>query len=964
MTRGVTDESIGAKVVWMLSITVVSAALGMSVLWRAPGLDLYARDWLMRARGQVEPPTDIVIVAIDDESIARLGRFPWRRQIIAQAVGIAAAAHPKAIALDVLFSDPTGASEDRSLAEAIAHAGNVVSAAQLVDNAGNAVWLRPLPEIEQASAAVGHVNVSTELEGTARQILLQQSDDRGRVYWAMPLETVRVGDGASERSIREVGEKLQVGSHSLSIQPEAEVFASLPGNKGQLRQITAQRMIIDYIGPAGSFSPYTFSIADLLEGRIRPAQLQGKYVLIGATAASLGDRLASPFIHMEGLDNRQHGSLMPGVEVLANALHTILRNRFYSDLPGWLSAACAGLIALLVSAGLSLGHKRHETVKQIGILVALAGLLLVCSYLLFTRYLIVPPLVPTLVSLSVATPLTLIRRSMVASFGLDERLQELARAEAWLWPSAAGRPSNSAELIARITGAHAVAILEHMPATKARYTLASSYGAPVLATAPTRDIGFLGIGEAGADDAAVPADLYFELAEQKGGAPDHVARRFHLTGGTEGSSLGILAIAYRSELTPNSETIRLSVELATASLSGFRAGAGSGGADKVGRRWLRLLPRRGEWKAEAVAALQRKVLARARFVDRAVQSVHDGLIVSGPDGRIVFANRRAADIVGVPERSLMGSDLFARLGETAAAEREILSKLIIDRTQVEREIAIGNGPRLYYILRLSPVQGGDGEGRAALGWVASLSDITKERQLQQMKTDVMALVTHELRTPLTAIQGISEVLSQFDVDPGRRRQMHTAINEEAKRLSRMIDDYLDLTRLEAGVRPMHLAPVRLESLVERTLLLMDPVAAQRGIVIVRQFPPGVTPVLADPDLLSRAVTNLVANAIKYSRPEMEVTVVVREIQDTEEVEVSDHGPGIAPEHMGRIFEKFYRVPHVEDPETPGTGLGLTIVREIMELHGGTVSVESVLAVGSTFRLSLPKGRKEAHQRGA
>jgi signal transduction histidine kinase len=122
--------------------------------------------------------------------------------------------------------------------------------------------------------------------------------------------------------------------------------------------------------------------------------------------------------------------------------------------------------------------------------------------------------------------------------------------------------------------------------------------------------------------------------------------------------------------------------------------------------------------------------------------------------------------------------------------------------------------------------------------------------------------------------------------------------------------------------------------------------------------------LADPDLLSRAVTNLVANAIKYSRPEMEVTVVVREIQDTEEVEVSDHGPGIAPEHMGRIFEKFYRVPHVEDPETPGTGLGLTIVREIMELHGGTVSVESVLAVGSTFRLSLPKGRKEAHQRGA
>ena len=100
-----------------------------------------------------------------------------------------------------------------------------------------------------------------------------------------------------------------------------------------------------------------------------------------------------------------------------------------------------------------------------------------------------------------------------------------------------------------------------------------------------------------------------------------------------------------------------------------------------------------------------------------------------------------------------------------------------------------------------------------------------------MKTEVMSLVTHELRTPLTAIQGMSEVLAQFDVEPDRRREMHAAINEEAKRLARMIDEYLDITRLEAGARPLRKTPLRVDALVERVLLLLDPLASSRGTEI-------------------------------------------------------------------------------------------------------------------------------------
>ena len=240
-----------------------------------------------------------------------------------------------------------------------------------------------------------------------------------------------------------------------------------------------------------------------------------------------------------------------------------------------------------------------------------------------------------------------------------------------------------------------------------------------------------------------------------------------------------------------------------------------------------------------------------------------------------------------------------------------------------------------------------------MGIVASLSDITKQRELQQTKNDVMMLVTHELRTPLTAIQGMSEVLSQYDLDQKRRREMHLAINEEAKRLARMINDYLDITRLESGARPLRLAPARIAPLVERALLMLDPLAEQRDVRILRRFAPNLPSLFVDTDLLAQAVTNLVANAIKYSDSPSEIVVELRADGDALWIEVDDRGHGIPAESLSRIFEKFYRVPRLEDADVPGTGLGLAFVREIAEKHGGRVNVESQEGVGSVFSLRLP-----------
>lgn len=817
----------GRSATWVIAIIIVSMVAAIVVTWRAPGLSLYARDALARARGTLPPAPEIAIVAIDEASIKRFGRFPWPRSIIAQALDRIAAAQPKAVALSVLFSEPTVEADDVALVSAIKRAGNVVVAAQLIETPlRRAQWLRPLPAIEQAARGIGHGNVLTDFDGVARALTLRETDDEGQALWAMAVVMISVGDGVNAsdtESVRDLPDAVKIGSRIIPIEADSPIITITSRESGaDVKTIRASRLIIDYLGPSGSFDSSTLSIADLIEGQVDAERLRGKYVILGVTAAAMGDRVASPFARHSSQDGNQHGVLMSGVEVLANALTTILRSRFYKETPDWISALISALVAAAVIGMIRLARGKHELLQQIGALTGLMVVILLFSYFAFTRWLILPPIMPALVSLTVAAPLALLRRALAMSASLDERIAEMARESATLAP--------------------------------------------------------------------------------------------------------------------------------------FSPGA-SGEVEKSS--WL---PRSAEAKAEALAALQKRLLARARFVDRALRSVEDGLIIANPDGVIAFANPRAARILGVAKDSLLGGNLFTQLNwaETGNAfpddprferlARETLARLFDGRETIERELTIGAAPARYYTLRMAAVTD---ESEAPLGVVATISDITRQRELRQMQTDVMALVTHEMKTPLTTIQGMSEVLMKFEPDAAKRREMNQAINEAAQRLKRMIDEYLDLTRLESGAIQPRFGFIRIQSLIEQNLLLLDPVAAQRGIRLKRAFASELPPLLADADLLSRAITNLVANAIKYSPVNTEVTVSAKASGDTIFLSVVDQGQGIPLEHQARIFEKFYRVPRVEDADAPGTGLGLAMVREIAELHGGRVMVESQAGVGSTFTLRLP-----------
>src|ERR1700704_4460504 len=722
---------------WVAGLLFVCAALGMFVTWQVPGLDLDARTWLVRARGPLPLPDDIAIVAIEEPSPARSGRYPWRRSLTAQMLGQLTDAHSKAIALDVLFSEPTNSADDSALASAIARAGNVVTAAQLSrTESGGVVCLRPLPSIEKTAAGVGHVHVSTEVDGVAGSFLVRQADDQGQAEWAMALETIRVGEGANGQSIQELPGAVSIGGRTFPVRSETRTIEIETGRPRSTQRLRASWIPIEYVGPAGSFAPYTFSFRDVLDGKVPSSAFRGKYVIVGATAAALGDRFISPFVHMEGPHGEQYGEFVPGAEILANSLNTFLRGRSYSETPDWLALACAALVALFTLGGLSIAQGKQEVLKQVAMVILLGALILGLSYFAFTRWLVFPPIVAFGVSLVSAIPLVLLHRSVVASREMDVQIQQMVHAESWLWPSARETKADPGALIAHLTNASGVAILRYVSGGK--YRVAANHGFPLLPSVlKSHRLSIEWPQSSGplknenAFSGKVDPEMVFLFHERQDiQAQELAALKCALGDGNPPA--GFLILLHQKDERMPLELLRISAELATGFIVALGTGETTNGetVETSRRASWRLLPRGITWKTRALGTLNQRLLSDSRFVDKSLRSVGDGLLVAGMGGQIVFVNRRATEILGMKERSLLGSDLFQRLDQPEKILAETLEKVVVDRATVEREVTLGKSSPKHFIVRLSPVCENSSERGAVVGIVASLSDITKQRELQ------------------------------------------------------------------------------------------------------------------------------------------------------------------------------------------------------------------------------------------
>jgi PAS domain S-box-containing protein len=240
---------------------------------------------------------------------------------------------------------------------------------------------------------------------------------------------------------------------------------------------------------------------------------------------------------------------------------------------------------------------------------------------------------------------------------------------------------------------------------------------------------------------------------------------------------------------------------------------------------------------------------------------------------------------------------------------------------------------------------------AMAGTVINARDISERKEATRLKDDMIAVVSHELRTPLTSLRGFAELLLARELPPDKERQFLTIIHDETVRLSHLINDFLDLQRMQAGRQTYHRTCRDLGALLRDTVAVFTPEAGPHVIRI--ETADTLPPVHADAERLHQVLANLLSNAIKFSPHGGAVTVGARLDGAQVLVWVADQGLGIPPEALPKLFGKFFRVEHPETRHIGGTGLGLVLVKEIIEAHNGSVWVESVLGKGSTFFFTLP-----------
>jgi two-component system phosphate regulon sensor histidine kinase PhoR len=246
------------------------------------------------------------------------------------------------------------------------------------------------------------------------------------------------------------------------------------------------------------------------------------------------------------------------------------------------------------------------------------------------------------------------------------------------------------------------------------------------------------------------------------------------------------------------------------------------------------------------------------------------------------------------------------------------------------------------------------ERGSAGGLVIVFHDITELKRLEQMRTEFVASVSHELRTPLTAVRGFTETLLEGAMmDQAKAEHFLKIIADETRRLSALIDDLMDLSRLELKRANLNVGPVDLTHLVTETMVGLKPRLDKAGLVLVVDLPEATAQVSGDRDRLRQVLLNLVDNAIKYTPSGGKITVRVIRLTEKARLEVTDTGRGIPTQELARIFERFYRVDKARTRSQGGTGLGLAIVKHIVELHGGHVGAQSEPGKGTTISVTLP-----------
>ncbi len=331
-----------------------------------------------------------------------------------------------------------------------------------------------------------------------------------------------------------------------------------------------------------------------------------------------------------------------------------------------------------------------------------------------------------------------------------------------------------------------------------------------------------------------------------------------------------------------------------------------------------------------------------------LESMVEGVMVVDSDQKVLLVNSRMSRMFDLKKEGVEHRHFWEVFRDPRI--NEMIEKTLKERVSASVEHSILLSDSVFQI-QVSPVFGEGG----FLGVVAVFHDVTKLKELERTRSEFVANVSHELKTPLTSILGFVETLKEGAIDdPEHRLKFLQIIEEHSKKLNSLIEDLLQISKLESAKEGLRKEPMDFEKLLGKILKILEMPIESKKIEVRLEIHPKPFSILAEPKLIEQAFSNLIDNAVKYNHPGGDIIIKAFYEDGFAVIQVTDTGVGIPEVDRERIFERFYRVDRSRARDSGGTGLGLSIVKHIIERHGGRITARSEAQKGATFIIRLPR----------
>ncbi|MFD2228974.1 CHASE2 domain-containing protein [Alkalimarinus sediminis] len=839
-------------------------------------LNLIVYDFAIRLSPQTAEP-NTVIVAVDEKSLDALGQWPWRRSTHAKLVEQLTDAKTKAIAFDIIFAEPdfNHPEDDAAFANAIKQNGNVFLPLHIHPQSYETTLSEviPIPELTAAAKDLGHIHVELGVDGIARGFYLKEG--LGEAYWQ-----------SMSLALAEFTHSNIAVSLTSPVKNEANLAAFVNVREGYT--------MIPFAGVAGTFP--TLSYIDVLNGDIKPAQLEGKVVLIGATAAGLSDVLPTP---VSGL-----ASPMPGVEIHANAYSALVQEATIQPLQQhWLYLLTFAfvLIPVLVLPRLSPEQALPAT------LCLITGVFLFSLAVLFIDQHWYPP-ASAIIGLITAYPLWSWQRLSQLNNFLNNELERLHQEPALTVRNLAQRPVKQlvSGLTAMLKPDAYLLLNEQQPVVELQ---ASKLKPPKKLSLNhwfhSNNASWLKFKR---DRSTYTVGLHWEDAQEidKKRAFLHRLKVNDITRNQTHSFRRYEKIASRIA----------QVRLAIDSMGDMR-----------------------------------------RFISDGFENMPDGVIVTDSLGIVLFINSHIEQWLKLPKQSVVGQPIFNVLKLAHATPHSelseqrqrvpdweaIIQKVLIHGDSSIAEAALGERDLMFHFVPSFASTPGDA------GMIINLSDVTSIKQQQRERNELVSFLSHDVRSPLVSQLAILDGIKTGRIAPDN--DTFDKIAHHAHRSLHLAEQFLQINRAEQ-VNDSQFYECDLLTIIENSV---DSIAQQASKKQIEMTINGSDElwINGNAELLERVMINLLSNSIKYSNSDTSVTISLVEHDNHAVISIKDQGFGIAQEELPYIFDRFRRQKSSENSGSKGAGLGLNFVNVVIEKHHGSIDVASELGTGTTFTIQLP-----------